>query len=245
MLLVDILVNTLHPFKCVVFIWDDVYYDVLKDILFRKFGVFISYFVVIVEDKEDLLSPYNSTKQTLDRAKRQDCQTYIIILSNGLQVSRLLRFGDRYRVLDTRANFVLMYDSRLFEKNLLYLWTRIVNVVFIREYSGAKAASGTPQTKNIPWFEISTVPFPTPIRGVLVPRRLDIWRKSKFRSGTELFRDKTTDLRGQSLKVVTFQHIPAATKIMAPESKTVRAIMGNGPMVFSGLEVEVSYFVIT
>lgn len=171
-------------------------------------------------------------------AKRQDCQTYIIIISNGIQVSRLLRFGDRYRLLDTRANFILLNDQRLFEKNLLYLWKRIVNVIFIREYSGAKATSGS-QKKNIPWFEISTVPFPSPIKGVFVPRRLDIWRKSKFRTGVDLFRDKTSDLRNQTLRVVTFQHIPATNKIISPESNSVRAVMGSGPMVFSGLEVEI------
>lgn len=155
---------------------------------------------------------------------------YIILLSNGLQVSRLLRFGDRYRVINTRAKFVFLYDNRLFEKNLFYLWKRIINVIFIRRYSGQKSDT----KKNMPWYEITTVPFPTQITSILVPRRLDIWTKSKFRKGTDLFRDKTTDLRNQTLKVVAFSHIPGTTKNF--QEKTERTVLGN----FSGAEVEVS-----
>lgn len=57
--------------------------------------------------------------------------------------------------------------------------------------------------------------------------------------GADLFRDKTSDLRNQTLKVVVFSHIPAVTKIPAPRSKTVRTLLGYGPLRFSGLEVEV------
>lgn len=86
----------------------------------------------------------------------------------------------RYRVLDTRAKFLLLYDQRLFDRNLHYLWKRIINVIFIREYSASKKGKAN---EDATWFEISTVPFPSPISSVFVPRRLDIWRKSKFRTG--------------------------------------------------------------
>lgn len=79
---------------------------------------------------------------------------------------------------------MILWDHRLFHKDLHYLWKRIVNVIFIREYGGIKKI-GTVR-KAIPWFEISTVPFPAPIKGILVPRRLDIWRQSKFRTGKSL-----------------------------------------------------------
>lgn len=45
-LILEILINTLQPFKCVVFMCDEVYYEILKDTLFKKFGIYISYFVV-------------------------------------------------------------------------------------------------------------------------------------------------------------------------------------------------------
>lgn len=56
-----------------------------------------------------------------------------------------------------------------------------MNVIFIREYIGLKNRSGN--KVSMPWFEISTVPFPSPIFEVYVPKRLDIWTQSKFRSG--------------------------------------------------------------
>lgn len=90
-------------------------------------------------------------------------------------------FNNRYRVLDTRANYVILHDNRLFNKSLHYLWKRIVNVVFIKEYVGIKRTGDN--IIKMPWFELSTVPFPSPIQNVFVPRRLDIWRKSKFRTG--------------------------------------------------------------
>lgn len=113
-------------------------------------------------------------------AKRVGCQAYIIFIANGNQVVRFLMYGDKYRVIDTRAKFVILYDQRLFQKNVQYLWKRIVNVVFIKQYDGSKSGSTHGQ---MPWFEITTVPFPSTIGSIFVPRRLDIWRNSKFRSG--------------------------------------------------------------
>lgn len=98
-----------------------------------------------------------------------------------MQISHF--FSYRYRVLDTRAKFIMLYDHRLFRKSLHYLWKRIVNVIFIKEYIGIKKSGVT--TVAIPWFELSTVPFPSPIQNVFVAKRLDIWRKSKFRSGKD------------------------------------------------------------
>lgn len=57
---------------------------------------FFTFFVkVIVEENEDLYSPNNSTQSALSMTKSEGCQLYIIFLANGIQVSRLLRFGDR------------------------------------------------------------------------------------------------------------------------------------------------------
>lgn len=45
-LVLDILLNTLLPFKCVALITDIVYEDVLNAALFKKFGIYLSFFVV-------------------------------------------------------------------------------------------------------------------------------------------------------------------------------------------------------
>lgn len=128
-----------------------------------------------------MYSPNPDTKASILTAKKEGCQTYVIFVANGNQVVRFLKYGDKYRVIDTRAKFVILYDQRLFQKPVQYLWKRIVNVVFLRQYDGSK--SGNTQSQ-IPWFELTTVPFPSAIGSIFVPRRLDIWRNSKFRSGT-------------------------------------------------------------
>nr|XP_022912663.1 glutamate receptor ionotropic, delta-1 [Onthophagus taurus] len=236
-LLSDVLLNSLQLYKCMVVVTDEIYYNIFQHVLYKKFGVYISFFMVFIKESEDLLSPYQSTKEALIMAKAHGCQIYIILISNGLQTSRLLQFGDRYRVLDTRAKFIMLYDNRLFHKDIHYLWKRIVNVIFIREYGGSKKL-GT-NTRGLPWFEISTVPFPSPIQNVFVPRRLDIWTNSKFRFGVDLFRDKTRDLNNQTLKVIAFKHTPATIKLPFPEENTVRSILGEKPIGFAGLEVEI------
>lgn len=128
-----------------------------------------------------MYSPFADTQTAILTAKNEGCQAYIIFVANGNQVVRFLMFGDKYRVIDTRAKFVILYDQRLFQKHVQYLWKRIVNVVFVRQYDGTKTSGGT--QNQMPWFEITTVPFPSAIGSVFVPRRLDIWRNSKFRSG--------------------------------------------------------------
>ncbi|XP_063925717.1 glutamate receptor ionotropic, kainate glr-3 [Zophobas morio] len=221
------MVKNLLPYKCVVLLSDDIYSGTFSKSWFRRFGPYITFIVLNVDEYEDLLSPSDETKSALTTAKNEGCQMYIILVSNGLQVARLLRFGDRYRVINTRAKFIISYDNRLFDKSLFYIWKRIINVIFIRRYGGERSG------QSIPWFEITTVPFPSQITSVLVPRRLDIWTKSKFRKGVDLFRDKTSDLRNQTLKVAAFSHIPGTTKNL--QTNTVRAVLGN----FSGAEVEI------
>jgi len=61
-------------------------------------------------------------------------------------------------------------------------------------------------------YELSTVPYPAPIKGALVTLRLDIWNKRNFQKKTDLYSDKVSDLQGNLLKVVTFNYIPSAIK---------------------------------
>lgn len=191
-----------------------------------------------VEENEDLLAPSEGTKDSLLLAKHEGCQLYIILISNGLQVSRLLRFGDRYRVLATRSKYVMLFDNRLFVNDLHYLWKRIINVIFIKTYVGQ-----TNDKKKSPWYEITTVPFPSPIGSILIPRRLDIWTQNRFRKGVDLFRDKTADLRNQTLNVAAFAHLPGTAKNENVPKDSVRAQMGENETVFTGAEVEVIYSV--
>jgi hypothetical protein len=50
---------------------------------------------VLVGDKEDLQSPNYKTLSVIQHVKREGCQVYILMISNGGKVSRFLKFGDR------------------------------------------------------------------------------------------------------------------------------------------------------
>ncbi|GLV32321.1 Ionotropic receptor 68a [Carabus blaptoides fortunei] len=225
-LITDILYDSVRSIKCFALICDPMYCDMFTSKMFRKFKIQI-------DESEDLLSPYAETQATLKQIEVEKCKFYVILIANAIQVSRFLRFGDRYRLLNTRSNFILLYDIRLFHTELHYVWSRIVNVVFIREYGGH---SHNRNGAAVPWFDVSTVPFPTPIRGVFISRRLDTWRRGHFRLGVNLFRDKTSDLQNQTLKVVTFEHIPATVK-------TLKSFTNETPstdaFIYSGVEVQI------
>lgn len=126
-------------------------------------------------------------------------------------------------MLDSTTKFMLLHDRRLFVKQHHYLWTKIINVVFIRKYRLREM------------YELSTVPYPAPIKGALVTLRLDLWNKRKFQKQTNLYRDKVSDLQGNSLKVVTFNYMPSAIK------KTVLNENDENSGYSRGLEIEVVY----
>lgn len=144
----------------------------------------------------------------------------------------------RHSVIDMRAKFILLHDHRLFHSSLHYLWKKIVNVVFLRQ-QGRHHGSVTSRQKIRPWYDISTVPFPSPIHSTFIPHHLDTWHQGEFHSGVELFRKKTLNLRGQQLRVVTFQHLPASMKMASPPLRMDSIVEGNGPIGFGGLEIEV------
>ncbi|XP_050502867.1 glutamate receptor ionotropic, delta-1 [Diabrotica virgifera virgifera] len=238
LLLQEIMIKTLQPYKCVMIFTDDMYSDLFEMPWFKRFGNVISFIIIKVNEYDDLYAPEPEVQESLLIAKQGGCQLYIFLISNGLQMRRLLRFCDRYRALSTLAKFILLFDHRLFDKELLYLWKRIINVIFIKKHEGRGTTN--PQ-HNFAWFEITTVPFPAPVGNILVPRRLDIWAKSKFRKGFDLFKDKTLDLQNQTLNVVVFSHIPGVQKINS--SRTLRAVYSraelNETVSFAGTEIEI------
>nr|QEI46869.1 ionotropic receptor 68a [Galleria mellonella] len=175
--------------------------------------------MIVVEEFEDLLSPNFDTLESLREARKEGCDPYLILLANGLQTSRLLRFGDRYRILDTRAKYIMLYDYRLFHSDLHYIWKRIVNVIFLRYHNKI-----TGILKSKAWFDLSTVPFPNPIKKVFVSRRVDIWRNGRFHYNRTLFADKTSDLNGEVLDVVYLDHVPSVVVTMSNDSNKVGGV---------------------
>nr|AXF48871.1 ionotropic receptor IR40 [Lobesia botrana] len=179
--------------------------------------------MTVVEEYEDLLSPNFDTLESLRQARKDGCNVYVILLANGLQASRLLRFGDRHRILDTRAKYIMLHDFRLFHSELHYLWKRIVNVVFLRYH---KKVLGLAKSKA--WFDLSTVPFPNPIKAIFVSRRVDIWRNGRFHYNRPLFADKTKNLNEEVLNVVYLDHVPS-----------VVVMKNNDTNKIGGVEIEI------
>lgn len=81
-----------------------------------------------------------------------------------------------------------------------YIWKRFVNVIFVRQYEQSFKGNRTSATNNTA-FELSTVPYPLPIRQVFVTKRLDFWRNGRYRYGTKLNIDKTSDLEGECTQI--------------------------------------------
>ncbi|XP_047527769.1 glutamate receptor ionotropic, delta-2 [Vanessa atalanta] len=206
---------------CLVIISDAVYLNVFEGTYFKRtFAVPIV--MIVVEEYEDLLSPNYDTLEALRQARRDGCNMYTIIMANGFQVTGLLRFGDRHRILDTRAKYIILHDVRLFHSSLHYIWKRIVNVVFLKYH---KRVIG--KAKNKAWFDLSTVPFPNPIKGIFISRRVDTW-SGQFHYSRDLFADKTGNLNGEVLNVVYFNHLPSVVVMKL-----------NGTNKVGGVEIEI------
>lgn len=158
-------------------------------------------------------------------------ENYFIIYdtNNNQYIFECIFVSNRHRVLDTRAKYIMLHDFRLFHSNYHYLWRRIVNVIFLKYH---KKDIQRPNSKD--WFELSTVPFPNPIKSVLVPRRVDIWRNQIFQYKKSLFNDKTNNFNGEVLNVVYLDHVPS---VVVAKSSTGNKI--------GGVEIEVRYFLNT
>lgn len=118
----------------------------------------------------------------------------------------------------------MLYDIRLFHRDLHYIWRRVINIIFIKHHRKIIGVS-----KSKAWFELSTVPFPHPITTVFVPRRVDIWKNDNFHYKRPLFVDKTHNLNGKLMNVVYLDHIPSVVVVKNNDSQKV-----------GGVEVEVS-----
>ncbi|XP_062705340.1 glutamate receptor 2 [Aedes albopictus] len=223
-LLIDLIAKT-KPGHCYVFVTDSIYQVVLTDRLFREIENHPRY-VVQIPDYEDTLDPAPRVRCMFEEVRKIGCGAYVILLANGIQMERLLRFGDRTRIINTRAKFIILHDYRLFVPDLHYLWKRIVNVVFVRQLVIDRSRNKDEGHH----YELSTVPFPFPLRGVFISRRLDFWFNGKFRKGRKLFTDRTTNLDGQSMKVVVLAHTPAIFRTTHNET--------DEHLKYYGLEVE-------
>uniref|UniRef100_A0A3F2ZDA7 Ionotropic glutamate receptor L-glutamate and glycine-binding domain-containing protein n=1 Tax=Lutzomyia longipalpis TaxID=7200 RepID=A0A3F2ZDA7_LUTLO len=224
------ILSKLDPKVCFAILTDRQYYDILRESIFRSGTESYPVYLVLVSDSDDLLSPNYRTVRMLQEMRRVDCGVYVIYLANGIQMERFFRFGDKYRLLSSHAKYVLLHDYRLFTKNMQKIWKKIINVIFVRQFHPQKRHITSNTTWS--WFELTTVPFPTPLKEIFVPKRVDFWQDGHFLRRSRLFEDKTHNLDGQVLRAALLEHVPAITKNFKNENDT------NSGATFGGVEVE-------
>lgn len=164
--------------------------------------VLITMFIKNSESFED--QPSEKVQSTLITMKNLNCELYIILITNGIQMVGFLKYTDYFRLINTRAKIIMLYDDRLFEREMHFVWKRIVNVVFIRNRD----------TKHRTRYELSTVPFPERIQEVYVSRIINYWSPlNRYLWKKTNFLDKSYQhLNGVRLNAVVLQHTPTVFK---------------------------------
>lgn len=83
----------LNPGHCYTIITDALYQSILNPDFFKDIER-SSYFVIRVAFNENMSSPDSNVLKPMLEARKTDCQTYLIYLANGIQMSYFLRFID-------------------------------------------------------------------------------------------------------------------------------------------------------
>lgn len=205
------------------FITDSSYYrEIYTDNLITSLDGRMIYLLCIADAEKFDKESDEQKLHVLTAMKERNCDFYVLLITNGIQMINFLTYADYHRLLNTRAKFILLHDYRLFAPDLHYLWRRLINVIFIRKYDT------TEHRRH--WYELSTVPYPIPIRDVFVSRVVNYWiPPDQLLKKNELFDEsKSQQLDGNELSAVVFPHSPAVLKIGENETEAI----------YSGLEID-------
>ncbi|XP_055703556.1 glutamate receptor ionotropic, kainate glr-3 [Phlebotomus papatasi] len=224
------IVSKLDPGKCFAIITDNQYYQLLRGPIFATGIEDYPIYLALVNDSEDLLSPNYNTVRMLQEIRKANCGIYVIYLANGIQMERFFRFGDKHRLLSSHAKYIILHDYRLYSTKMLSIWKKIINVIFVKQLHPKKRHN--PSNSSSPWFELTTVPFPAPLKNIFVTKRVDYWQDGKFRYRVPLFEDKTKNLNEQLLKAAVLEHVPAVRIHIENQNDS------NSGEFFAGVEVE-------
>ncbi|CRL02414.1 CLUMA_CG015147, isoform A [Clunio marinus] len=171
-------------------------------------------FMMSIKDSEAFDEKPSGNIETMLRImKREIIDAYVILITNGIQMSSFLKFADYYRLLNSQALIILLHDYRLLSPNFHYLWKRIVNVILIRKC----------ETIHKDMYEILTVPFPEKIREILVLSTINYWSPLRgFKWKHKIFdtRAKNNQLNGVELNIVVLEHTPTVFKQLE-ENETI------------------------
>ncbi|KAL2721084.1 ionotropic receptor 40a-like [Vespula maculifrons] len=192
---------------CTVFVTDHIYHGLINS---NKNTFNILKYNILLRDNEEFSPARQRIEKILAHSKTARCNGYVILVANGLLVSEFLQYVERKELINTHGLFLLLHDYRILTSDLNYIWNRIINVVFVHQYKPYKYRSG--DTSAQPIINLETVYFPNQKKKFVITKYLDTWYNGKFRYGKNHFVQKISDLKGKTLRVSVFEHIPAVTK---------------------------------
>ncbi|XP_054744500.1 ionotropic receptor 21a [Anastrepha obliqua] len=181
--------------RCFVIITDNAYQHLYDYQFFANQRSPRAYYFVKVPPAEDLLAPNYQTVRVLKQIRAQNCEFMFVTLLNGLQVQRLLRFVEKHRLLNLQQRYVVLQDTRLLGAEMWYIWSNMISTVFVKPVEKQR-------------FLLSTIAYPEILNGLVVTKRLMVWEKGKRIKINQLYQDRTSNLKGFSLPVVIFEHVP-------------------------------------
>ncbi|KAM8709320.1 hypothetical protein ACLKA7_016171 [Drosophila subpalustris] len=184
--------------RCLAIITDDLHASIYDGAYFAAVSQHPrAHYMVRVNDSEDLSKPPSQMLHALHGIRSSGCDLHVITLLNGLQVQQLIRFVYNNRALHMQQKFLLLHDVRLYDHEMLHVWSVFVSTLFLRRQEDQNNS-----------FSISTIAYPGILSGVLVLQQLGSWRPGKRLNRQLLFRDKTRNLNGAPLTVAIAEHVP-------------------------------------
>ncbi|XP_076661208.1 ionotropic receptor 68a isoform X3 [Halictus rubicundus] len=195
--------------SCIVFVTDSVY-RTLVDIMHVQSSSIISKYEITLRDTEQFSRPRKKIRRILNDSKAIGCTAHVILIANGFLTAEFLKYAENERLIDTHGLFLFLYDHRLFQPNLYYIWNRIIKVVFIRQYNAHKHRSGEKTFEEK--IDLYTVYFPSRGKRLSSMKHIDTWYHNKFQYGVNHFTKTTLNLQKKHLRVAIFEHIPSVTE---------------------------------
>lgn len=104
----------------------------------------------------------------------------VIVFHRAFTILTNTCFNSSQRLLNTRANMIILHNKQLFKNETNFIWKIIINVIFIRTHINNKLGK---RKSHVQWYDLSTVPFPHIIKKIMIPVRVDIWVNGKFKKG--------------------------------------------------------------
>jgi len=121
--------------RCLAIITDDLHSSIYDGAYFEAVSQHPrTYYMVRVNDSENLNNPPSQMKNMLHGIKSSGCDVHVISMLNGLQVQQLIKYVYNNRALHMQHKFILLHDARLYNLEMLHVWSVFVRTLFLRRH---------------------------------------------------------------------------------------------------------------